>query len=67
MLRCILPAIPLFIPLAQAADPLETIHTGSYSQSSPDGATARVLNWNIDRGKHHEGILSAIRDTKPDL
>jgi endonuclease/exonuclease/phosphatase family metal-dependent hydrolase len=26
-----------------------------------------LLNWNIDRGKHLDGILAAIRETKPDL
>jgi len=61
------PALALMISPVRAADPLDTIHTGSYSPSSPAGGTAKILNWNIDRGKHYGGITSVIRDTKPDL
>ena len=67
------PAIlALAVALARAADsppadPLETIHTGSYSASIAPLPNARILNWNIDRGQHFDGIVSAIRETRPDL
>ena len=71
MQRCP-PILALTIALAGAADspprdPLETIHAGNYSQPASLGAGVRILNWNIDRGKHFDGILAAIRETRPDL
>src|SRR5215472_15092024 len=50
-----------------AGDALETIRTGNYSREAGFHASLRVLNWNIDRGKHFEGILAAMRKDKPDL
>jgi endonuclease/exonuclease/phosphatase family metal-dependent hydrolase len=62
----------LTIALAGAADsppddPLEIIHTGNYSTSVSGAASARILNWNIDRGQHFKGIVAALRETHPDL
>jgi endonuclease/exonuclease/phosphatase family metal-dependent hydrolase len=62
----------LTFALATAADsppidPLDTIHAGSYSKSSATAPMARILNWNIDRGKHRQGIVAAIQRTKPDI
>jgi endonuclease/exonuclease/phosphatase family metal-dependent hydrolase len=62
----------LTFALATAADsppidPLKTIHTGSYSKSSSTAPTARILNWNIDRGQHRQGIVAAIAETKPEI
>jgi hypothetical protein len=56
----------LSIALAGAADspapdPLETIRAGSYSHSTIRRQNLRLLNWNIDRGKHLDGIFAAIR------
>jgi endonuclease/exonuclease/phosphatase family metal-dependent hydrolase len=48
-------------------DPLEVIHAGSYSTTVPAGGDARILNWNIDRGQHFQGIVAAMRETRPDL
>jgi endonuclease/exonuclease/phosphatase family metal-dependent hydrolase len=48
-------------------DPLEVIHAGSYSTTVPAGGNARILNWNIDRGQHFQGIVAAMRETRPDL
>lgn len=71
MIRRKPPVLILAMALAgtlQPADaPLETIHTGNYSQSISPGPAARILNWNIDRGKHFQLILAAIRETRPDL
>jgi endonuclease/exonuclease/phosphatase family metal-dependent hydrolase len=65
------PLLALSIAWALAADappgPLETIHAGSYSQSAPTARNAKILNWNIDRGKYFAGIAAAIRETRPDL
>src|SRR5579864_8129800 len=66
------PFLVLSVALAGAADspmktPLDTIRAGSYSRSASSRKEAKVLNWNIDRGKHLEGILTVIRDQKPDL
>jgi endonuclease/exonuclease/phosphatase family metal-dependent hydrolase len=64
--------LALTIALAGAADPppgnaLETIRAGNYSQPASLGTRARILNWNIDRGKHLDGIAAAIRQTRPDI
>jgi len=64
--------LALSIALAGATDsppvnPLESIRAGSYSHAVAAGATARILNWNIDRGKHFSGIVAAIRETRPDV
>jgi endonuclease/exonuclease/phosphatase family metal-dependent hydrolase len=48
-------------------DPLEVIHAGSFSATVPASANARILNWNIDRGQHFQGIVAAMRETRPDL
>ena len=68
------PIFSLMVMLAFAADsppsdPLETLHSGNYSKSAPlaTTASAKILNWNIDRGKHQAGIVAAIRETKPDI
>ena len=66
------PFLALSFALAGAADspmktPLDTIRAGSYSRSASSRKEAKLLNWNIDRGKHLEGILTVIRDQKPDL
>ncbi len=72
MIRQSPPILALTIALAGAADPppgdpLETIRAGNYSQPASLGASARILNWNIDRGKHFAGITAAIRQTRPDI
>ncbi len=64
--------LTLTIALAGAADspppdPLEVIHAGSYSTTVPPSPSARILNWNIDRGQHLQGIVAAMRETRPDL
>ena len=66
------PILMLTIVLAAATDsppidPLETIHAGNYSKSPASAAQLRFLNWNIDRGKHLEAIITAMRQTKPDI
>jgi endonuclease/exonuclease/phosphatase family metal-dependent hydrolase len=48
-------------------DPLDTIRAGTYSHSTARMQNLRLLNWNIDRGKHLDGIFAAIHETKPDL
>jgi endonuclease/exonuclease/phosphatase family metal-dependent hydrolase len=48
-------------------DPLEVIHAGSYSTTVPASLNLRILNWNIDRGQHFQGIVAAMRETRPDL
>jgi endonuclease/exonuclease/phosphatase family metal-dependent hydrolase len=64
--------LTLTVALAGAADapppdPLDVIHSGSYSTNGPANPTARILNWNIDRGQHLKGIVAAMRETRPDL
>lgn len=69
------PFLALTLALAGAANPpsgdpgksLETIRTGTYSRANGHTATARLLDWNIDRGKHFAGILAEIRETHPDI
>jgi len=72
MLRRSPPILALTIAIAGAAgppatDPLDTIHSGSYSRPAKVTDNVRILNWNIDRGKHFGGIVTAIEQTKPDL
>jgi endonuclease/exonuclease/phosphatase family metal-dependent hydrolase len=72
MLHKSCPFLALSVALAGAADspapnPLDTIRAGTYSHSSRPSQNARLLNWNIDRGKHLDGILATIRESKPDL
>jgi endonuclease/exonuclease/phosphatase family metal-dependent hydrolase len=72
MLHKSCPVLALSVALAGAADspapnPLDTIRAGTYSHSSASRHNARLLNWNIDRGKHLDGILATIRESKPDL
>lgn len=64
--------LTLTVALAGAADApppdsLDIIQSGSYSTNVSANATARILNWNIDRGQHFQGIVAALRDTRPDL
>lgn len=54
-------------PGSGPTDPLETIHSGAYAHPSGFHATASLLNWNIDRGKHEDGVLAAIRENHADL
>jgi len=66
------PILALTVVLASAAgppatDPLDTIHTGAYSGPAKASSSVRILNWNIDRGKHFQGIVKAIEQTKPEL
>jgi endonuclease/exonuclease/phosphatase family metal-dependent hydrolase len=66
------PILALTIALTGATasppvNPLEIVHTGSYARPASPGSSARLLNWNIDRGKHFAGIVAAIRETRPDL
>jgi endonuclease/exonuclease/phosphatase family metal-dependent hydrolase len=71
MLRNSCPFLALSVALTGAAPPppnqLDTIRVGSYSHSSSSRRNARLLNWNIDRGKHLDGILATIQENKPDL
>jgi len=72
MLRKSCPFLALSVAFAGAADspapnPLDTIRAGTYSHSSRPSKNARLLNWNIDRGKHLDGILATIRENKPDI
>jgi endonuclease/exonuclease/phosphatase family metal-dependent hydrolase len=72
MLRKGYPFLALSVALAGPADspapgPLDTIRAGSYSHPSNFRRNARLLNWNIDRGKHLDGILAAIHESQPDL
>src|ERR1700694_810045 len=72
MLRKSCPFLALSVALAGGTDsparnPLDSIRASPYPPSSTSRRNARLLNWNIDRGKHLEGILAAIRETKPDL
>jgi endonuclease/exonuclease/phosphatase family metal-dependent hydrolase len=59
------PALALSVALA--SNPLQTVRTGNYAHSAHARATTRVLNWNIDRGKHLDGIEAMIRESRPDL
>jgi endonuclease/exonuclease/phosphatase family metal-dependent hydrolase len=64
------PFLALSVALASATDspdPLDTIRAGTYSHSTARRQNLRLLNWNIDRGKHLDGIFAAIHETKPDL
>jgi len=65
------PVLAFSLALSNAADPpanpLDTIRIGSYAHSTGFRKSAAVLNWNIDRGKHFEGILAAMREDRPDL
>ena len=72
MIRKGCPLLALSVALAGATDspakhPLDAIRAGTFSRSAGPRQTARLLNWNIDRGKHLDGILAVIRSSKPDL
>jgi endonuclease/exonuclease/phosphatase family metal-dependent hydrolase len=72
MMLKICPVLALSMALIAVADPpsqdpLTRVRTGSYSHAPGFKATATLLNWNIDRGQHLDGIEAAIRSTKPDL
>lgn len=64
--------LTLTVALAGAADapppdPPDIIHSGSYSTNVSANPTARILNWKIARGQHFQGIVAAMRETRPDL
>jgi endonuclease/exonuclease/phosphatase family metal-dependent hydrolase len=72
MLRKSCPVLALSVALAGAADspaqdPLDNIRAGSYSRSSSGRRNISLLNWNIDRGKHLDTILAAIREAGAEL
>jgi endonuclease/exonuclease/phosphatase family metal-dependent hydrolase len=72
VVRQIFPFLALSIALAAppgppAPDALETIRGATYAHSSGFRPTAKILNWNIDRGQHLAGIEAAIRENQPDL
>jgi endonuclease/exonuclease/phosphatase family metal-dependent hydrolase len=48
-------------------DGLETVRSAVYSHSIGFHASAKILNWNIERGKNLEGIEAEMREIKPDL
>jgi endonuclease/exonuclease/phosphatase family metal-dependent hydrolase len=50
-----------------SGDALDTVRTAVYSHSTGFHASARILNWNIDRGKNLAGIEAEMRATRPDL
>ena len=64
--------LAISVALASAADapsrdPLDTIRAGSYAHPADGRRASRVLNWNIDRGKHLDGIKAVIQESHPDL
>ena len=66
------PFLALSMALAGAShsslpEPLDSIRSGSYARSQRAHKNARLLNWNIDRGKPLDGILAVIREENPDL
>ena len=72
MIRKNWPLLALSMTLATAANPaspdaLGTIRQGTYAHSARSIASAKLLDWNIDRGKHFDRIAAAIRDQRPDL
>ncbi|HLG95254.1 MAG TPA: endonuclease/exonuclease/phosphatase family protein [Bryobacteraceae bacterium] len=54
-------------PPSTASTALDTIREASYSRSAHFRRTARILNWNIDRGQHLAGIEAEMRARRPDL
>ncbi len=54
-------------PGLPSSDPLDAVRSGSYAPSTEFHARARILDWNIDRGKHLAGIQALLRETQPDL
>ena len=52
---------------ASSIDALETIRGADYAHTSGFHSSAKILNWNIDRGQHLAGIEAAMRETRPDL
>lgn len=52
---------------ASSGDSLDTVRTAVYSHSTGFLASARILNWNIERGKNLAGIEAEMRATRPDL
>ncbi len=72
MLRKTGPFLALSMALAGAShsstsEPLDSIWSGSYAPAQGHLKNGRLLNWNIDRGKHLDGILAVIRAQNPDL
>ena len=64
--------LALSAALLDGADPkpsgaLDIVHSGAYSEPAGFHASARILDWNIDRGKHLEGIRALMRGLQPDL
>jgi endonuclease/exonuclease/phosphatase family metal-dependent hydrolase len=54
-------------PAPSAIQALQTLRSGTYSQTDSFKTSATILNWNIDRGKHLDDIEEQIRDHHPDL
>ena len=52
---------------SSSADALETIRSAAYSHSSGFQSSAKILNWNIDRGQHLAGIEAAMRASQANL
>jgi len=50
-----------------SASALDTLRQGQYSQSPGYRSGAKLLNWNIDRGKHMDLVVAAARDTGADV
>ncbi len=72
MLPKICPFLAVTMILSAGTDPpspdsLDTVRTAVYSHTTGFQASARILNWNIDRGKNLAGIEAEMRVTKPDL
>jgi endonuclease/exonuclease/phosphatase family metal-dependent hydrolase len=65
------PFLALWFVLAAAngpsPDPLVTIRTAELSSANGFHSSLKILDWNIDRGKHLAGIQTVMRDTRPDL
>jgi endonuclease/exonuclease/phosphatase family metal-dependent hydrolase len=50
-----------------AAQAFQTPSEGSFAQSAPLGNSFRLLSWNIDRGYGFDGVVTLLRDKRPDL
>lgn len=72
VLRKTLPFLALSMLLSAGTDPssadaLETIHSAAYAHSPGFHPSAKILNWNIERGLHLAGIEAAMRATQANL
>jgi endonuclease/exonuclease/phosphatase family metal-dependent hydrolase len=57
----------LLAPALAASDPLDRVYEGGSAPASRTPSALRIVDWNIERGKHLDRVAETLRAQEPDL